>query len=216
MKKASAEDYYSQQLALLPTGPAWPRDDDFAFNRVLRAKAEEHARTHNRAIDAREEADPRSTYYMLSEWEEFTGLPDECTSNYAITLQERRAAVIQKLLAEGGLNQKYFEALIKALGYEATIYRYRPFVCGASQCGEPVGGTHKDRFIWRVHVHGPRITYFECGVSACGDSLGKITRAEDLECILNRDQAAYGKVYVTYGDDMMPVAGPCSEGECSL
>lgn len=74
----TAEQYQSQLLELLPLGAVWPRDLDTGLAKLLLAKADEFARVDGRADQLIEEADPRTTSEMLSDWERVVGLPDEC------------------------------------------------------------------------------------------------------------------------------------------
>ncbi len=89
---------------------------------------------NDRAESLLNEANPRATYELLAEWEAFANLPDACTGS-TLTLQERRAVLVQRLTAMGGQSVSYFQSMVKRLGYTVEITEYRPFVCGVSQCG---------------------------------------------------------------------------------
>lgn len=190
---AAADDYYRQLLALRPIGPAWPSDDP-----LLRGLAEEMARAHARALALLTESDPRTTLEMVADWEEQAGLPDACSAGIATTLQERRAALVEKITSRGGSSLAYLQGICTRLGYDVEIREFRPFVVGRSRCGHRLGGAHGNRHYLRVTVLGPRLTRFRCGVSRCGDRLGKFTRAEDLECRLRRVTAAQVHLIVAY------------------
>ncbi|WP_241085114.1 putative phage tail protein [Candidatus Vondammii sp. HM_W22] len=56
---------------------------------------------NDRAESLLNEANPRATYELLAEWEAFANLPDTCTGS-TLTLQERRAVLVQRLTATGG------------------------------------------------------------------------------------------------------------------
>lgn len=191
--QADAEAYYRQLLALRPPGPAWPADDA-----LLRGLAEELARAHARTLTLLEEADPRSTREMLADWEEQAGLPDPCSVGISTTIQERRAAVVDKVTSRGGSSVAYLQSICDRLGYTTDIREFRPFVCGRSRCGDRLGGSHRNRFYLRVRVLGPRLIKFRCGVSQCGDKLGKFARAEDLECRLRKVAPAHINLIVAY------------------
>jgi len=178
---ADAADYYRQLLGLRPPGPAWPPDDP-----ILWGLAAECARVHARLVSLLDEADPRTTREMLPAWERQAGLPDVCSAGIATTVQERRAAVIDTVTARGGASIPYHEEIATRLGYAVAIREFRPFVCGKSRCGDVLGGAHRNRYYLRVTVLGPRLTNFRAGVSRCGESLGKFSRAKDLECRLRR------------------------------
>jgi uncharacterized protein YmfQ (DUF2313 family) len=65
-------------LALLPTGPALPRDPASPFVRVIEAMAAEFAHVSGRARVLLDEADPREADELFGEWEALVGLPDDC------------------------------------------------------------------------------------------------------------------------------------------
>lgn len=183
---------------LLPPGAAWPREDDADLTKILTAMADEFARIHCRALELFEEADPRTTLELLGDWERVLGLPDDCTAA-ADTIQERRSAVLQRLTSLGGQSVAYFIGVAEALGYDGVeIEEYRPFECGASECGDPLNGPSSVRHEWRVAVPDPRVTDFRCGESECGDPLGDIDRADDLECLLTRLKPAHTDLIFSY------------------
>lgn len=193
-----ADLYIHQLLALLPVGPAWPRDPGTVRHGQVGSVADTLARAHKRAEDVLREARPRSALEMLADWERVAGLPDPCSAGIVTTLQERRDAVVARLTATGGQSRAYFAQIIDALGYTAEISEHRPFICGRSRVGDVLGGPHSVRHTWRVKVNGPRVTLFRAGASQVGDKLGKITRAEDLECILHRLKPAHTNLIVSY------------------
>lgn len=190
--------YLDQLQKLLPRGAAWTRNPDATLTKFLGAWADGLARVDARALQLVEEADPRTTLELLSDWEGFAGLPDPCTVE-ATTLQERRARLGAKLTTTGGQSRAYFIALAAALGYTITIDEYRPFMCGVARCGvTPLNGPASVRFYWKVHVPGPRVVWFRTGESAAGDSLGAIRRADDLECIFRRLMGSHTELIFAY------------------
>jgi len=196
--RATVSQYLRQLLALLPQGFAWPRGNDTVLAALLGGLSGGLARKHNRAVDLIEEADPRTAGELLADWERVCGLPDACSVGIATTLQERRAAVVARLTATGGQSIAYFAGMIAALGYTAEIDEYRPFICGTSSCGDALNGAPSVRHTWRVRITEPRVTLFRAGASQAGDKLGKITRAEDLECLLARRKPAHTTCIVSY------------------
>lgn len=194
----SVDDYLGHLKALLPQGAAWPRDVGSMLNMLLRGFAEEFARVDARVTDLRNESDPRTTLEMLVEWESFAGLPDTCSAGIATTIEERRATIQAKLLATGGASRAYFMAICASLGYQVEIDTWRPFVCGISRCGDVLSGAPSVRHTWRVRVLQSRVTLFRAGKSQCGDLLGKISRATDLECKLNKLKQAHTRLIVAY------------------
>lgn len=194
----TASDYLGQLQALLPHGPAWTADNEAAVTKQLGAIAAEFARVDARARRLVDEADPRSTFELLPDWERVCGLPDSCSAELAATLQERRAEVVSRLTAQGGASLAYFIGLAAAMGYAIEIDEFRPFVAGWSRCGARLNGDHAVRYQWRVRVSGPRYTPFRTGASQAGDRLGKIVQAEDLECKLKRLKPAHTNLIFAY------------------
>jgi len=194
----TADAYLAQLQALLPPGDAWPRSADATLSKLLRAFAEELARIDERALSAISESDGRAARELLADWERVCGLPDACSAELSTTLQERRAAVVSKLTAVGGVSKAYFMALAQSMGYTIEIDEFRPFVTGMSRCGDSLNGGHAVGHQWRVRVIGARFTPFRAGTSQCGDSLGKIARAQDLECKFKRLKPAHTNLTVSY------------------
>ena len=195
---ALRDSYLAATQALLPLGRAWSRRIDNTLTKLLTAFSEEFARVDGRAVDLRNEADPRSARELLPDWERVCGLPDVCSAGLATTVQERRAAVVAKLTAQGGASKAYFISLALQLGYVIEIDEFRPFVTGLARCGASLNGGHTVRHQWRVRVTGPRYTAFRTGTSQAGDMLGKIARASDLECKLKRLKPAHTRLIVSY------------------
>lgn len=73
-----ASEYLQQLVALLPSGPAIPREPGSRLSRLLEAPAAELARIEGRAVALLDEADPRLTAEMLTDWERAFGLPNPC------------------------------------------------------------------------------------------------------------------------------------------
>lgn len=121
-----ADDYLRQLQALLPPGPAWPRDDDATITRLLHGLAEELARVDGRARQLLEEADPRTTAELFTDWERVAGLPDACAVAFGgeQTTAQRRAALVGRLTTLGGQTPAYFIGLAAALGYAITITEF--------------------------------------------------------------------------------------------
>lgn len=194
----NAAAYLAQLQALLPPGEAWPRAADATLTRLLGALAEELTRIDARALATLDEAVGRAALELLADWERVCGLPDGCSIDMAATLQERRAAVVARLMAQGGASRAYFMALATSMGYTVEIEVFRPFLTGLQRCGDRLKGGHAVRHQWRVRVIGSRYTAFRTGASQCGDLLGKISRAQDLECRLMRFKPAHTRLIVSY------------------
>ncbi|MEH6630154.1 MAG: putative phage tail protein [Halopseudomonas aestusnigri] len=200
LSKTTGTDYRTQLQEKLPRGPAWSRELNSTLTLLLDGLAEELSRAHNSAVDLIAEMNPLTTLVLLPVWESLCGLPDTCSAGYATTIQERRAAVINKLNETGGQSPQYFKDLATRLGYSIELTERKPFICGKSQCGkDSLTGGAISRYRWNVKVLGPRVTYFRAGASQCGvDPLAKITRAEDLECIFKRIKPAQTELIFGY------------------
>jgi uncharacterized protein YmfQ (DUF2313 family) len=196
--RATVDQYINHLIALLPQGTAWPRDLTSKFAELLAGFAGGLKRSHNRALDLIEEADPRTTIELLSDWERVCGLPDGCTGGMAVTLQERRAAVVAKLNERGGQSRAYFVSVGARLGYDVTITEFRPFTCDISAVGdrtydEPI------RHLWQVNAPIASATYFRAGLSTADEPLVTASNVP-LECVFNRLKPAHSKVQFQYGE----------------
>lgn len=194
----TAAAYLAQLQALLPPGDAWPRQANTSLTCLLTAIADELARVDARTDQLFKESLPAAALELLTDWERVAGLPDACSTELATTLAERRQDVISVLTRQGGCSRSWFIAFAARLGYEVEIDEFRPFIAGISRCGDPLLSGHAVRHIWRVRVIGARYVPFRTGSSQCGDLLGKITRAEDLECRLKRLKQAHTNLIVSY------------------
>lgn len=190
-------DYIAQLVALQPPGAALPTDADSTWGQLLAALADEPTRVDIRADALIRETDPRQATELLTDWEGVCGLPGACATGTG-SLQERRAAVVATLTAVGGQTPAYYLRAAEELGYAITIDEFRPFVTGMSRCGDVLNGPHEVRHVWRVTVHGPRVTMFRTGASATGERLLDIADATELVCVLRRFMPAHTELIVAY------------------
>jgi len=147
-----ASDYRRMLQALLPVGPAWPRDEGAVLTDLLAAWAEEFARLNARADDLLNEADPSTASELLPEWELDYGLGGEGAA------ADRQAAIEGAMNARGGVSPQYFMDLAAAAGVGIALSFYRPFQVGRSTVGETLSnGTWL--FTW--NVIGPASTSTE-------------------------------------------------------
>lgn len=192
------QEWRDKLAAHYPPGDAWPRDENSTMMKQIEGAATALAYAEYRADQLLNEMIPLTTTEMLSDWEDELGLPDDCAKD-ANTFQERRAAAVFKYNNKGGQSVPYFQALATLLGYLVEIVTYKPFVCGLSECGNDLfNGDDLVRQTWKVRVLEPRVTWFTAGVSEFGDHLAEITRAEDLECILQRLKPAQTTLIFSY------------------
>jgi len=192
---ASSATQYRQQLqALLPDGLAWPRGEQAQLTKLIDAFAAEFARADRRADDLRNEADPRTAWEMLADWERITGLPGKCMAGVAQTIDERRDALVGKLGELGGQSRDYFIALAARLGFTITITEFRPFVAG-SHAGDPAANGDWIS-VWQVNAALNMVRTFKAG-SAAGEALASWSNTL-LECAIKDDAPAHTIVQFAY------------------
>lgn len=79
------------------------------------------------------EMHPETADYLLPAWERRYGVVPQEGDSLAV----RRARVLARKRATGGLSREYFTGIAGAMGYTVTITTpYRPFICGESVCGD--------------------------------------------------------------------------------
>jgi uncharacterized protein YmfQ (DUF2313 family) len=192
----TATEYRAQLQALLPPGLAWPRDDSAPLPRLLHAWAEELARLDARAKTLVDEADPRTTTELLTDWERVAGLPDACTGPLE-TLTQRRAALVARLTGLGGQSPAYFIALAAALGYAITITEFRPHLVmsdvDAPLCDAPW------RFVWQVNAATETVRHLL--VDSPVDEPLAIWGNALLECVIRRFAPAHTLVLFAYEEE---------------
>lgn len=191
----TADDYLAQLLALLPQGSIWTRDPTSNMGRTLRALAAGLARVDARGDRLVEEADPRTTLELLSDWERVAGLPDPCLGS-APTIQQRRASLVAKLTGLGGQSPAYFQAVAAALGFTVSIVEFRQFRVNKSRVGDRLYGPDW-RFTWRVVAPLNTIHYFRVGQSAVGEPL-RVWGNDVLECVIRDLAPAHTIVQFAY------------------
>lgn len=189
-------DYLRQLQALLPPGPAWPKDDDATLTRLLAALAAELARVDGRACILLEEADPRTVAELFADWERVAGLPDACAVAFGgdQTVAQRRAALVGRLATLGGQSPAYFVGIAAALGYAITITEFV-----AHSVGDDVEMPIYDvawNFAWQVNAALNTITDIvvessvDDPIAAWGNAL--------LECVISRLNPAQTTVLFSY------------------
>lgn len=192
----TATDYLRQLQALLPPGPAWPKDDAATLTHLLSALAAELARVDGQALTLVEEADPRTVAELFADWERVAGLPDACAQAFGgdQTLAQRRAALVGRLTTLGGQSPAYYIGVAAALGYAITITEFR-----AHTVNDDVDSSLYSEawsFAWQVNAALNNITELTVDgtvddpLAAWGNSL--------LECVINRLKPAHTTVLFSY------------------
>lgn len=185
---ATQQDYAQQLLALRPYGPAWPETDT-----LLKAAAEEFARDHNRAAELINEADPRTTIELFTDWERIAGLPDSCITDEQ-TLAQRRASLLARLTTVGGQSAQYYIGLAAQLGYTITVQDFDLYDVtddvSASIYGEP--------WQYAFQVNATLNTVFVFAVTDSVDDPLSAWSNNALECTINRYKPAHTLALFSY------------------
>ena len=121
-----AEDFQRLFEQLSPRGLLWQLLPGSIRHRLHLAWGDELARASQRQDDLLREALPSSTDEMLSDWEATLAL----VPGAGDSLDDRRKAVIAKLLAGGNQSVQFYEELGDVLGHIITIKKFRPRLSG--------------------------------------------------------------------------------------
>jgi len=146
-------DFQDMLLRLLPPGRAWNRDPTSTMGALALGLAAEFWRLDGRGMDLIEEADPRTTNQMITDWERICGLPDRAVPR-PTTLAARQAAVVDRLVSVATQTDADFIALVARLGYSATITHHTPFAADIGTADSPVYDG-ASVFWWEVNITVP-------------------------------------------------------------
>lgn len=190
------QDYLHQLQALLPLGPAWPKDDAATLTHLLGGLALELARVDGRAWQLIEEADPRTTAELFLDWERDAGLPDACAVAFGgtQTMAQRRVALVGKLVTLGGQSPAYFIGVAAALGYAITITEFH-----AQTVNDDVNHPFYDtawNFAWQVNAALNTVAVLNVNTPV-SDPLASWGNAL-LECVLKRLKPAHTTALFSY------------------
>ena len=200
------DDSHAGAMALLPTGPVWPRDPKGTLSRTVRGMVGVHHHAWTRVDDMLEEADPRTTYETIRMWEIDCGLPDPSA------IEARRAAVLAKRQMGATTRPMDFIRLAAILGYEIEIEEFRPKRTW-SNCNDSIntdwkwvgpGMVFPDDYgrvawahCWLVRVLNNRAIYWKRATSPCTAFIREWTQG-DLECIFERIKPAHTLILWEY------------------
>lgn len=139
---------------------------------------------------------PDACMATLPDWERAYGLPDSCQATTQ-SITERRAALVAKVRASGGLSKQYFRQLAADLGYTGVaIDEYRPTTCD-DNCGVALLDDN-----WRAawYVNSPDASLHV--IANCDDAVEgalDVYKTGPLECMVSRLKPADTTVVFTYG-----------------
>ncbi len=180
----SASDYAQSLKQLLPRGKLWLLEQSSYLSGLMLAIGDELARIEQRGADLIEESDPRTASETLYDWERVLGIPNDQIPEIPATDEERRLAITQMLVRQGGQHEAFYVALALACGYAITISDLNGgdvFRAG-DRCGSRVYGVER-AFHWVVTVTAPS-----------GDALSHT----QLEAIFDRAKPAHTTVEFVY------------------
>lgn len=192
----SRDAYLSQLQALLPLGPAWAREPQAMCTRLLDSLAEEFARIDAVAAQLLDEADPRTTQDMLTDWERVAGLSAfSSVDGSLLSNDQRRANLVSRITERGGQSPAYFIALAARLGFAVTITEFREWCVGddveALLCGA------EWNFAWRINV--PLVTASEWTVESDVETPFSVIWLNALmESVLHEDKPAHTVLLFNY------------------
>lgn len=199
---------HGRQLGtLLPPGRAWSQEPGGTQLALLTGFGHEFANLEARLEDLLREQDPLRTLELLPDWEAAFGLPDDCVG-VPSTIEERRAAVVARLVALAGGSAFDLRGLAATLGFDVRIIEHRPFEAGRSRAGDMLTNvqtpfraglaragdalTNLESWPWTVDVVAPLTTVrrFAAGRSVAGERLAAWNN-QSLECTLSRVAPAH-------------------------
>ncbi|ALP41297.1 putative phage tail protein [Aeromonas schubertii] len=117
-------DYLSSQM---PRGKAWPTDPDSSIQLYIKGFAPRLAEAEFSADQLLLEMRPETTVQLLTDWEEYLGLP-ECNVG-GNTFDERRAAATEKYHRKGGVQLWSIEETLAFYGITVIVYEHWPHHC---------------------------------------------------------------------------------------
>lgn len=159
----SADDYQQQLNALLPPGPVWEAlRSDPLMQGLLLAWADELARVDASNDSLLDEADPRTTVQLLTEWEAFASLPSACSPANQ-TQAQRQAALAQRLTGATAITRPSVVQMAADLGVSIAIVEHSAHRYG-DRYGRTYGGTDW-QLTWDVVYAGPQNALLECAIS---------------------------------------------------
>lgn len=176
----SVEQWSNALLQQMPRGRAWPRDPDAHLPKYVHGFAKRLADLELSADDLLREMRPETTVQLLTEWEDYLGLP-ECESTNQ-SFERRRAAVVEKYHRKGGLQTWQIELIASALGFTVKVSEQWPHhvLRGVDYPLYPAS----TRFLLRVDVYGlpeERFTVLDNVLTPLRGNAPLV-----LECVLNR------------------------------
>lgn len=181
----TADDFKRQFVQLLPPGRAFQVQPGSNLDKLITGLTQEQPRIDSDAIELITEAQPDQTDQLLPDFEAEAGLPDDCAPAVQ-TVDQRRAALVQKLTLNQTITLAYLSAAAAALGFVVTIVKRHMRQYGTLYGGCLYGDTYGDsswNYVIEVHAALINLQYRNYGsnygeaYASWGNSL--------LECTLD-------------------------------
>lgn len=138
-----------------------------------------------------DEADPRTAYHTIADWERMLGL-----KALDLSLEQRRVAAASKYYLHGQQSRAYFIALAEQLGFPGTtITEYELATCN-SDCNAALY-SEADLFVWTLNVDAVGGYFGATCNSPCDAALGAWGYST-LENAINKDKPAHTRAMFNY------------------
>jgi len=177
------DDYRAALRGLLPPGPAFDPELQPDWAQLLASLAPELARVEQALDGLQQEMNPATVSALLTDWEEYLGLPDACTAPGSQSLAQRRQAVLDKLTASGAPQVAYYRRLAAQAGVTVTVEEFQPARVGPTAAGAFLYG---DSWPWAWVASAPLAAY-------------GTPEAAAMECRLRLEAPEYTDVEIGYG-----------------
>lgn len=181
------KDYLQSLRQLLPPGPAFDLELQPDIARLLSSLAPELARVDQALDDLVPEMNPATVSALLTDWEDYLGLPDICTVPGSQSMEQRRQAVLDKLVASGAPQRAYYLRVANRAGVPVTLTEFRPARCGPTNTGDFVYGAG---WPWSWLANAPV------------DAFGTV-EAATLNCRLQLEAPEYTDVVLGFGGELV-------------
>jgi len=183
----SEDDYKQQMQQLLPPGPAFDIELQPDIAALVAAFAPEFWRIDVALDGLQAELNPASVTQLLTDWEEYLGIPDTCVVPGSQTVAERRQAVLNKMSATGAPQLAYYLRMATQTGISVTIDEFRPARVGSTNAGDFLYG---EGWPWSWLASAP--------IDAFGTA-----EAATLDCRLQLEAPEYTDVVLGFGQEVV-------------
>lgn len=189
----TAAEYAQGFNNLLPTGPAWPRQQGTALQAVVLGLSGIWGNPVETlaALLLKTESDPRKTNVLLSDWERAWGLPDACIPIPSSNVAVRQKILVDKMTFIGAQSRAFFIAQAVNVGLTINIREYAPYMTGVSRCGDThnLNSDNDGKMRWQLGDITTRF-FWTVKVTALLGNWG----GADLHCLLKRWKPAHTEV----------------------